>query len=87
MSLKYAILGAALALALPSFAVAQTPGGTTQGSGPPAPTQTTEDDSGGWFGSVKGMFGGRQQDHSCATQAVVVNAAGDAVYVKRPNCP
>jgi hypothetical protein len=88
MSLKYATIGAALALAAPAFAFAQSPAsGPAQGAAAAKTTQATEEESGSWFGSVKGMFGGRGEDHSCATQAVVINPAGNAVYVKRPNCP
>ncbi|WP_158809820.1 hypothetical protein [Beijerinckia sp. L45] len=84
MVIKHATLGAALLLTIPTIALAQSPAAPAAQSA--GADHTTDTDDGGWFGSVKGMFG-RGEDHSCATQAAVTNAAGDTVYVKRPNCP
>ena len=83
MSKRYAVLGVAIALATSSFAYAQAPGSAAPSA---SSDHLTESDDAGWFGSVKSMFG-RGEDHTCATQATTTNAAGNTVYVKRPNCP
>lgn len=81
---KSAMLCVGLSLASPSLVFAQAPvGGATRDA---ASDHPSESDDGGWFGSVKGMFG-HGEDHSCATQATTTNAAGDTIYIKRPNCP
>lgn len=81
---KYAVIGVvAMALATSSLAYAQAPGSAAPSGSSDHPS---ENDDAGWLSSVKGMFG-RGEDHTCATQATTTNAAGNTVYVKRPNCP